>query len=110
VRFGNCYFALNPYDLRRETKPKAVGNFGQRSSVYAGLTGRFAVNVAQVSTSSNRVDADQLGGRPSRRTSHEMLDQPNLLAPRQPTLPKYVRHTRYSRNYLVQPLMLAIRS
>ena len=44
------------YDLHRETTPKFAGDFGLRDSVCAGLTGRFAVSVAQVSTSSNRIE------------------------------------------------------
>jgi len=44
-------------DLLPETKPEEVGNFGLRGSVCAGLTGRFAVSVAQVSASSNMVEA-----------------------------------------------------
>jgi hypothetical protein len=43
-------------DLHRETTPKFTGDFGLRDSVCAGLTGRFAVSVAQVSTSSNRIE------------------------------------------------------
>ena len=43
-------------DLHRETEPKFVGDFGLRGSVCAGLTGRIAVGVAQVSTSSNWVE------------------------------------------------------
>ena len=43
-------------DLHRETTPKFAGDFGLRDSVCAGFTGTFAVSVAQVSTSSNRVE------------------------------------------------------
>jgi hypothetical protein len=47
---------LRLFDLHRETEPKFVGDFGLRGSVCAGLTGRIAVSVAQVSNSSNRVE------------------------------------------------------
>jgi hypothetical protein len=47
---GNCD------DLHRETEPKFVGDFGLPGSVCAGLTGRFAVSVAQLSASSNGVE------------------------------------------------------
>jgi hypothetical protein len=59
-------------DLRRETKPKAAGNFDLRSSFCAGLTGRFAVSVAQVSDSCNGVDGLLLScNDPSRRHAVE---------------------------------------
>src|SRR4030088_2968813 len=48
--------SLKSIDLHRTTEPKFVGDFGLRGSVFAGLTGRIAVSVAQVSTSSNRVE------------------------------------------------------
>ena len=47
-------------DLHRETSPKEVGDFGLRGLVCAGLTGRFAASVAQVSASSNRVEGLRL--------------------------------------------------
>src|SRR5882757_8435695 len=47
---------ISACDLHRETEPKFVGDFGLRGSVCADLTGRIAVSVAQVSTSSNRVE------------------------------------------------------
>ena len=43
-------------DLHRETEPKFVGDFACGGSVCAGLIGGIAVSVAQVSTSSNRVE------------------------------------------------------
>jgi hypothetical protein len=46
----------SPGDLHRETETKFVANVGLRGSVCAGLTGRIAVSVAQVSTSSNRME------------------------------------------------------
>src|SRR5258708_38107256 len=47
---------ISACDLHRETEPKFVGDFGLRGSVCAGLTGRIAVSVAQLSASSNRVE------------------------------------------------------
>jgi len=49
-------WSFSVIDLDRETEPKFVGDFGLRGSVCAGLTGRIAVSVAQVSASSNRVE------------------------------------------------------
>jgi hypothetical protein len=46
-------FACDP---TRKSKPNEVGNFDLRGSVCAGLTGRFAVSVAQVRASSNTVE------------------------------------------------------
>jgi hypothetical protein len=43
-------------DPTRKSKPNEVGNFDLRGSVCAGLTGRFAVSVAQVRASSNTVE------------------------------------------------------
>jgi hypothetical protein len=43
-------------DPTRLAKPKSVGDFRLRGSVFAGITGRFVVSVAQVTASSNAVD------------------------------------------------------
>jgi hypothetical protein len=40
-------------DPPRKTEPQEVGDFGLRSSIRTGFTGRFAVNVTQV-TASNK--------------------------------------------------------
>jgi hypothetical protein len=43
-------------DPPRETKPQEVGDFGPRSSVCAGFSGRVRANVIQVMVSSNWVE------------------------------------------------------
>ena len=43
-------------DPPRKTEPQEVGNFGLRGSVGARLAGTIAVNVTQVTVSSNRLE------------------------------------------------------
>ena len=53
---------ISACDPPRKTEPQEAGNFGLRGSIRAGFTGRFAVNVTQLTVSSKRLEDGVLFG------------------------------------------------